>query len=60
MNIRIFIAVVVTVVWAAGYAAKILDPSFNPPLEVNAVMLVIAGYFFGSGFRKKEEKDQAL
>ena len=58
MNTRTFIALVVTVVWAAGYAAQILNPSFNPPLEVNAIMLVVAGYFFGSGLRKKEEENK--
>lgn len=55
MNTRTFIAIVVTVIWAAGYGARILDPSFNPPLEVNAIMLIVAGYFFGSGLRKKDQ-----
>lgn len=55
MNTRTFIALVVTAVWAAGYAARILNPDFNPPLEVNAVMLIVAGYFFGSGLRKKDQ-----
>lgn len=52
MNTRTFIALVVTVVWAAGYTAAIFSPTFRPPIEVNAVMLIVAGFFFGSGIKK--------
>lgn len=49
MNVRTIIACVVTVVWAATYIAAILVPDFQPRIEVNAVMLLVAGYFFSSG-----------
>ena len=60
MNIRTFIALVVTVVWAAGYITAILSPTFQPDIAVNAVMLLVAGFFFGAGItikRDKHEKD---
>lgn len=53
MNVRTFIAVVVTLVWAAGYVAAIASRgSFQPDIGVNAVMLLIAGYFFASGIKR--------
>lgn len=53
MNVRTFIALVVTVIWAAGYGAAILSSGdFQPDVSVNAVMLLVAGYFFASGIRK--------
>lgn len=52
MNVRTFIAVVVTLVWAAGYVTSFLDNDFQAPVEVNAVMLLIAGGFFTSGIKK--------
>lgn len=52
MNVRTFIAIVVTVVWAAGYITAIITSRFHPDIAVNAVMLLVAGYFFGSGIRK--------
>lgn len=56
MNVRTFIAVVVTVVWGAGYIASIVSHGdFHPGIEVNAVMLVVAGFFFGSGIKKGRE-----
>jgi hypothetical protein len=53
MNVRIFIAVVVTLVWGAGYVAAIAsNGDFSPDISVNAVMLLVAGYFFSSGIKK--------
>lgn len=52
MNVRLFIAIVVTSVWAATYITAIASPRFHPDLGVNAVMLLVAGYFFGTGLRK--------
>jgi hypothetical protein len=52
MNVRTFIALVVTIVWACGYVAAILNPSFHPDVSINAVMLLVAGYFFASGIKK--------
>jgi hypothetical protein len=53
MNVRTIIALVVTAVWAAGYTAAIVtDGHFQPDLGVNAVMLLVAGYFFATGIKK--------
>jgi fatty acid desaturase len=53
MNVRLFIAVVVTLVWGAGYVAAIAsNGEFSPDISVNAVMLLVAGYFFSSGIKK--------
>lgn len=56
MNIRIFIAIVVTLVWAAGYIAAIASQGdFAPDITVNAVMLLVAGYFFSSGIKRDKD-----
>jgi hypothetical protein len=56
MNIRIFIAVVVTLVWGAGYIAAIISQGeFSPDISVNAVMLLVAGYFFSSGLKRGKD-----
>ena len=52
MNVRTFIAVVVTLVWAMGYIVSFLNNDFHAPVEVNAVMLLVAGGFFTSGIKK--------
>lgn len=51
MRGRTLIALTVTTVWASGYIAQIASGgAFSAPIEVNAVMLLVAGFFFG--FRK--------
>lgn len=52
MNVQTFIAIVVTVVWAAGYIAAIAVRDFHPDILVNGVMMLIAGYFFTTGIKK--------
>lgn len=52
MNVQTFIAVVVTVVWGAGYIADILSDKFSPSPLVNGVMLLVAGFFFSTGLKK--------
>lgn len=53
MNIQIFIGLVVTAIWAAGYAVAIVTRgAYQPDLAVNAVMLIVVGYFFSSGIKK--------
>lgn len=52
MKIRTVIAVIIAAVWAINYTVAVFNTTYHPPLEINAVMLLMAGYFFGSGLRK--------
>lgn len=52
MNVRTAIAIVVTLVWATTYLAAVFSKNFHPDLAVNAVMLMVAGFFFSSGIRR--------
>lgn len=57
MNIQIFIGLVVTVIWASGYAVSIITRGgYQPDLAVNAVMLTVVGYFFSSGIKKGSKR----
>jgi len=58
MNTQTFIALVVTVVWAAGYIADILSDKFAPSPLVNGVMLLVAGFFFRTGLKKGNGRDE--
>lgn len=49
--LRILVAVLVTVVWVAVYAASILRDDFSAPPEVSGVMLMVVTYLFGRAFR---------
>jgi len=42
-----FIALVVTVVWAASFVADVMMKNYNPPAQIHAVMLAIVGALFG-------------
>jgi hypothetical protein len=42
-----FIAVVITVVWAASVIADIISQSYSPPVELHAIMGILAGALFG-------------
>lgn len=50
---RIAVAWIITIVWAAGYVRKLLDPSFPVPAEITPVMLIAAGYLFGRDVKEK-------
>lgn len=50
---RLVLAWVITIVWVAMYVRKLLDPSFPVPAELTPVMLLAAGYLFGSDLRTK-------
>lgn len=45
-RIRIGVAIVVTFVWAISYVTSIVNRAYHPPPEVNAVMLLVAAFFF--------------
>jgi hypothetical protein len=53
LNAQTIIGVGVFLVWAVSYIAGVLNSSYDPPIEINAVMLIVAGFFFGGGLKKK-------
>lgn len=53
---RVIIAIIITLVWAASYVAAIFS-NYHPPVEVNGIMLLVGGYFFGTGLRKVQNGD---
>lgn len=55
MNVRTIIALAVTFVWVSLYMTAIVNANFHPPVEVNAVMLLVAGFFFSGGIKKGKE-----
>lgn len=56
MNPQIILGGIVTTVWAVSYLMGVFNPGYSPPIEINAVMLLVGGYFFGSGLRKNGKK----
>lgn len=56
---RLIIAFVILVVWAANYTVAIFNSMYHPPIEVNAPMLLVAGYFFGSGVKRVLKNGQS-
>lgn len=53
MNARVVIASVITAVWALTYLKSFLDPSFHADPQLNALMMIVAGFFFATGIRKE-------
>lgn len=49
---RLIIAFVILAVWAANYTVALFNSAYHPPVEINGPMLIVAGYFFGSGIKK--------
>jgi hypothetical protein len=42
-----FIAVAITVVWSVSICAAIFIPGYAPPIEIHAIMGLVAGGLFG-------------
>lgn len=57
MNVQIFIGVGVFLVWAIAYIAGVVNPDYSPPIEINGVMLIVAGFFFRRGIDKTGKVD---
>ncbi len=53
---RTVVAWLITIVWAAGYVRKLIDPAFPVPAEITPVMLLAAGYLFGKDAAEKLRK----
>lgn len=51
--LRIAVAVIVTIIWAAGYIMAIIDRTFSPPAEVSGVMLGVVTWLFGAEVKKR-------
>lgn len=47
------IALIVTVVWGAGFIADIALPSYNAPSQTTTVLLALIGALFGSNLLGK-------
>lgn len=56
MNVQTIIGVGVFVVWAISYLAGVINTGYHPPIEINAVMLLVAGFFFGGGLTKSGKR----
>jgi hypothetical protein len=52
-RLRVGIAVLVTVVWAAGYTISFVNHSFTAPPELSGIMLAVVTWLFGSEIKKK-------
>lgn len=46
--LRVGVAVVVTIVWTAGYGKAILTGAQTPPAELSGIMLAVVTWLFGS------------
>lgn len=57
MNAQTIIGVGVFAVWAVSYLAGVINTGYHPPIEINAVMLLVAGYFFTDGLSRKKKKE---
>lgn len=42
----------VALVWAASNIATFIDRTYHPPDGINAVMMLVAGFFFATGMKK--------
>lgn len=58
MTPQIAVAVIVVIVWAASSIATFADRSYHPPDGINAVMMLVAGWFFATGIRKPDNGDE--
>ena len=51
-TLRITVALVITVIWAAAYITSIVDRSFAVPPELLPLMLGVVGFLFGKDIIK--------
>lgn len=45
-DVRLYISLLVAIVWASSVAAGIIVSSYEPSLALHAIMGAVAGYFF--------------
>lgn len=52
------IAIVITAAWAISFIVDILQPAYDPPPSLHALMLIVAGAAFGNAvIGRKNGKD---
>lgn len=51
-KLRVTVAIIVTLIWAAGYTVAIFDRTFSPAPELSGVMLAVVTWLFGAEVRK--------
>jgi hypothetical protein len=49
---RLVAAWVVLAVWVISFAASVAVSAYNPPSELNALILIVVGAAFGIGARR--------
>lgn len=57
MNPQTAIGAIVVLVWAANFLAAIVDRTYQPPEGVNAIMMLVAGFFFATGTRRAKDDE---
>lgn len=55
--LRIVIAVVITMIWAAVYTADVVSSTFAAPPEVSGPMLAVVTWLFGAEIRKQVKRN---
>lgn len=50
------IAVVITVVWTVSFLADLLEPRYDPPPTVHALMMLVAGAAFAGSVTGRSRK----
>lgn len=58
MNPQTALGGVVALVWAASNVATFIDRTYHPPDGINAVMMLVAGFFFATGMKKPPDGDE--
>lgn len=49
------IAIVIVVAWAVSFILDAVNPNYDPPESLHALMLLVAGAAFTQGVWKKEK-----
>ena len=52
-RLRVPVALLVALVWAAVYLRATFDPKFNAPPEISGIMLAVVTGLFGEDIRQK-------
>ena len=46
-RLRTGIAILIATAWAVSFIIDVVNPNYEPPAAVHALMLLVAGFFFG-------------
>lgn len=57
-KLRIAFAIVILIIWAAGYTLAFFDRTFTPAPELSGIMLATITWLFGAEIRKKITGDR--